>query len=112
GKYKNAPNQFTETGFTPPHREQMEAMLDALNAGYISAIAQSRGKTEDEVRAIIDAGPYDGRGAKKAGLVDELLYADEMQDRLHDADRVTPGRYTRSTRGFGLDNRPKVALVY
>jgi protease-4 len=44
--------------------------------------------------------------------VDELLYADEMQDRLHDADRVTPGRYTRTTRGFGLDNRPKVAMVY
>src|SRR5712691_9176181 len=30
GKYKNAPNQFTETGFTAPHREQMDALLDSL----------------------------------------------------------------------------------
>ena len=27
GKYKNAPNQFTETSFTEPHREQMEALV-------------------------------------------------------------------------------------
>jgi protease-4 len=112
GKYKNAPNQFTETGFTEPHREQMDAMLDALYGNYVSAIAQSRGKTEEEVRALVDAGPYDGRGARKAGLVDELLYADEVQERLHRAERVTPGRYSRTTRGFGLDSRPKVALVY
>ncbi len=112
GKYKNAPNQFTERGFTEPHREQMDALIDALYGDYVSAIAQSRGKTADEVRAIIDAGPYDGRTAAKAGLVDELLYADQVHERLHRADRVLPGRYTRSSRGFGLDNRPKVALVY
>ena len=112
GKYKNAPNQFTERGFTGPHREQMDALIDALYGDYVSAIAVSRGKTADEVRAIIDAGPYDGRTAAKAGLVDELLYADQVHERLHRADRVTPGRYTRSSRGFGLDGRPKIALVY
>jgi protease-4 len=45
--------------------------------------------------------------------VDELLYADQVKDKLHQADRVTPGKYARSSRGgFGLDSRPKIALVY
>ena len=30
GKYKNAPNQLTEKGFTPPHREQMEDLVAGL----------------------------------------------------------------------------------
>jgi protease IV len=112
GKYKNAPNQFTEKTFTEPHREQMEDLVDVLYGEYVSAVAKSRDKSADEVQALIDAGPYDGRRAARAGLVDELLYADQVNDKLHKADRVTPGRYARSSRGFGMDSRPKIALVY
>ena len=111
GKYKNAPNQFTETGFTEPHREQMEALIDSVYEQYVAAIATSRGKTPEEVQAIVDGGPYEGRDALQAGLVDELLYEDQIEDRLK-AERVTPGRYVRSGKGFSLDGRPKVALVY
>jgi protease-4 len=113
GKYKNAPNQFTETGFTEPHREQMEALLDSVYEQYVAGIRSSRNKSADETQAAIDAGPYDGDTALDAGLVDELLYADQLRDRLKDADSVTPGRYAKgSSRGFGFDRRPKIALVY
>jgi protease-4 len=112
GKYKNAPNQFTQTGFTPPHREQTEAMLDSLYSQYIAGLAASRKKTEQEVRALVDAGPYDGKTALEAGLVDELLYADELDERLKGADKITPGRYVKSSRGLSFDGRPKIALVY
>jgi protease IV len=112
GKYKNAPNQFTEDRFTAPHREQTEALLDSLYAQYVAAIAESRKKTPAEVRAILDAGPYDAAGALRAGLVDELVYEDELEGRLKARDRVTPGRYVRAARGFGFDGRPRVALIY
>jgi protease-4 len=112
GRYKNAPNQYTEKTFTAPHREQMESLVDALYAEYVSAVGKSRGKSAEQVQAVIDAGPYDGRGAVRAGLVDELIYADEVAEKVQRADRVTPGRYARTTRGFGLDGRPKIALVY
>jgi len=111
GKYKNAPNQFTETGFTEAHREQMEALLDSIYGQYVAAIASARGKTPEEVQAIVNAGPYEGRDALRAGLVDELLYEDQIEERLK-AERITPGRYVRSGGGFSLDGRPKVALVY
>jgi protease IV len=112
GKYKNAPNQFTEKGFTEPHREQMEALIGALDAAYVSAIAKSRDKPEARVRELIDAGPYDGHTALREGLVDELLYTDELQDRMKNAHQLGAARYAREARGFGFDNRPKVAVVY
>src|SRR6185503_1568562 len=95
GKYKNAPNQFTQKGFTEPHREQMEALLDSVYEQYVSAIREGRKKTAEEVQAIIDGGPYNAAEALKVGLVDELLYEDQLQDRLQDAGRLTPGRYAR-----------------
>jgi protease IV len=112
GKYKNAPNQFTEDSFTGPHREQTEALVDSLYGQYVAAIAKSRNKTPQQVRALVDQGPYDGHSALAAGLVDELIYRDELEKRLKHAERMTPGHYVRSSRGFGFDGRAKVALVY
>jgi protease-4 len=112
GKYKNAPNQFTEHGFTAPHREQMEALLDSLYGQFVAAIVEGRHRTPEEVRAAIDAGPYDGASALQAGLVDELLYADQVEARLKDANRLTPAAYVKSARGFGFDGRPKIALIH
>jgi protease-4 len=112
GKYKNAPNQFTETGLTEPHREQMEALLDSYYEQYLTAIAEARGKTAEEMEALLDRGPYDGEGALEAGLVDELVYEDQLEERLDDAEQVTPSRYVKASRGFRFDGRPKLALVY
>jgi protease-4 len=112
GKYKNAPNQFTERGLTEPHREQMEELLDSFYSQYLSAIAEARGKTLEETEDALDGGPYDGPGALEAGLVDELVYEDQLEERLDDADQVTPARYVKASRGFGFDGRPKLALVY
>ena len=112
GKYKNAPNQFTESSFTEPHREQMEALVDSLFGQYLTGIAAGRAKTVEEVRALVDEGPYDAAEALKAGLVDELLYQDQWEARLNEADRVTPSRYVKAARGFSFDSRPKIALVY
>jgi protease-4 len=112
GKYKNAPNQFTEAGFTAPHREQMEALVGSLFDQYVRAIAEARGLSPQDVRAIVDRGPFHGPEAKEAGLVDELLYRDQVEDRIPAAGRVSPSGYLRAGRGFGFDRRPKVALVH
>jgi protease IV len=112
GKYKNAPNQFTEKGFTGPHREQMEALLDSLYGQYVAGVSEGRKKSPQEVATLIDGGPYDAAAALKNGLVDELVYQDQLQERLKDAEKISPSRYTRAARGFGFDSRPKLALIY
>jgi protease-4 len=112
GRYKNAPDQFTETGFTEPHREQMESLVDSLFEQYVAAVAESRGLEPDAVRALIDEGPFDAVAARDAGLVDELLYRDEVEEKVSGSERVGPARYIRTARGFGFDGRPKLGLVY
>jgi protease-4 len=112
GKYKNAPNQFTERGFTEPHREQMDALLDSVFSQYLDAIAQGRAKTREEAAALIERGPFSAQEALQTGLVDELLYRDEVEARLKSAERVTPGVYVKAARGLGFDGRARVALVY
>jgi protease IV len=114
GKYKNAPNQLTETGFTAPHREQTEALVDALFGQYVRGVAEARGLAPEAVREIIDRGPFRAEEARESGLVDELLYRDEVESRVPSAGRIHPGRYVKAARSRGLSiaPRPRVALVY
>ena len=107
GRYKNAPNQLTETGFTEPHREQMNALVDSLFSQYVAGIAESRGLEDDAVRALVDRGPFRASEAKQAGLVDELLYRDEVETRVPGGNRLSAAPYVRAARGRGL--RPPAA---
>ncbi|HSD67004.1 MAG TPA: signal peptide peptidase SppA, partial [Vicinamibacteria bacterium] len=111
GKYKNAPNQFTEKGFTAPHREQMEALVGSLFEQYVRGVAEGRGLSPEAVRSLVDRGPFPASGAKAAGLVDELLYRDQAEGRLPASGRLDPARYVKAGRGL-FDGRPKLALVY
>ena len=111
GKYKNAPNQYTETGFTQPHREQMESLVESLFEEYLSAIADGRKLTPETVRQLVDAGPYDAQRALEAGLVDELVYADELEQRLGAHKAVTPASYVGDGGGFALGGRAKLGNV-
>ncbi|MCK7470559.1 MAG: S49 family peptidase [Desulfomicrobium escambiense] len=79
-EYKTAYNMFTEKGFTPAHREEMESYYGDLFAQYVAAAAEARGKTPEEFRALVDRGFFQGEKAKAAGLVDDCLYEDEVQD--------------------------------
>jgi protease-4 len=116
-EYKTAYNTFTEKGFTPAHREEMESLYADIFAQYVKTVAKARGKTEDEVRALIDRGFFQGEQALKAGLVDACLFEDELQVLLRDRGpglaRVRFEDYTRVTpASVGLETGRKVALVY
>jgi len=112
GKYKNAPNQYTETAFTEPHREQMEALVGSLFDNFVRGVAEGRGLSADEVRAAVDAAPFDGEHAKAKGLIDEVLYRDQLETRLGISGRIAPARYLKGARGMGFGSRPKIAVVY
>jgi protease-4 len=77
-EYKNAMNSYTEKAMTPAHREAMDAILQSRYRQFVAAIAEARKMSEDEVRKIIDNGPYLGPEASKAKLVDGLAYWDEV----------------------------------
>jgi len=109
GKYKNAPNQYTEKALTPAHREQMNSLIGGLYREYIQAVAKSRKKTEAEIEALVSAGPYDGASAMEAGLVDRIDYPDEALDKAGDTHRYL-GDFR--DKGGAFDTRKKVALIF
>ncbi len=117
-EYKTAYNMFTEKGFTPAHREETESYYGDLFAQYVAAAAKARGKTEAEFRALVDQGFFQGERAKAAGLVDDCLYEDELQDLLRRGGRTVAAvgfdDYTRvKPASLGLETGPHtVALVY
>jgi protease IV len=79
-EYKTAPNQLTERTFTPAHREESEALNRDMFEQLVRGIAESRKKRVEDVRALIDEGPFLPEAALKAGLVDRLLYEDQLDD--------------------------------
>ena len=62
----------------------MTSVVDDLYDNLVGGIAAGRKKTPDEVRAIIDQGPFTAPQALKAGLVDELRFEDQMWGELKD----------------------------
>src|SRR6476469_4005133 len=79
GKYKSAGDMFTQKQMTDAHREYINSMLDDLFNSYVNAIAQGRHKSPDDVRKLIDDAPYGAAKAKEAGLVDDVLYKDDVE---------------------------------
>ena len=82
GKYKDAGDMLTRTSMSPETREVMNSILDEVYSYLTQTIAESRDRTPEEVRALLDEGPFLAADAVKAGLVDKLVYEDEMFDLL------------------------------
>ena len=82
GRYKSAPNIFTEKGFTPAQREEDTALADDLFDQLVEAVAQQRRLSPADVRALVDEAPFDAQAALKAKLVDRLEYEDQFIGRM------------------------------
>lgn len=116
-KYKTAMNEFTEEGFTPSHREMMESLYGDVYTDYVAKVAQARGKSEEEIRSLIDRGLFQGPKAQEAGLVDDLLYEDELQNLLQSNGRrlvrISHQEYAKiKPSSLGLNRGTKIALIY
>jgi len=70
GPYKLAGEPFTAAGPSRFMDEQMNGLLDGLYEDMIRTIAEARKLTVQQVRRIIDAGPYLDQAALRAGLID------------------------------------------
>jgi protease-4 len=119
GEFKTAVNTFTETGYTESHRAMDASLNRDLYEQIVEGIADSRGKTAADVRALIDEGPFLAADALKAGLVDEIVYEDQVAAKLGDekSDDERPtidgDAYGRvSLASLGLNRGPRIAVIY
>ena len=123
-EYKSAADQLTETGFTGPAREAAARLTESVAEQLAAAIAESRDKTPEQARALLDRGPFLAEQALAEGLVDGLAYRDGVYDQLRkeaglDATLLYLQRYQRSHALADLPRRlqknPRerfVAMIY
>jgi protease-4 len=118
GKYKDAPDMFTKTESSPETREVLNQLLDQFYGDLINTVAEGRKKTPDAVRALIDNGPFIGKEALDGGLIDALIYEDQMYDQLRQQlklsamAKIVDHDYSRAADGnLGVDGPTKIALL-
>ena len=98
-EHKSAGEPFTRTGPSEEDVAQREAFLDQVYATLVSGLATGRARTEDDVRAWIDGGPYTAAEAVSIGLVDGRAYEDQVASELQSL-------HGRKVHLVDLDERP------
>ncbi|MGI9165424.1 MAG: signal peptide peptidase SppA [Pyrinomonadaceae bacterium] len=122
GKYKSAGDMFTRKEMSEAHREYINSLLDDLFNRYLEAIATARGKSKEDVRALIDNAPFGAEQAKDAGLIDGVGYRDELDKELkaklgyketEGLPLVRSADYKQvSPESLGLNKGERVAVIY
>jgi protease-4 len=82
GRFKDAGDVLTKSGMSPETREVLNQVLDQLYGDFCATVGRSRHKSADEVKALVDNGPFLASQAKGNGLVDELGYEDQVYAEL------------------------------
>ena len=118
GAYKDFGDMFTRDSMSPETRAVMNSILDEIHGRLLETIASGRGRTVEEVRATIDEGPFLSKQALSKGLVDALLYEDQMYAELKkrlpggELNKVPCRDYLRvPAASLGLEGKPRIALV-
>lgn len=117
GKYKSAPNMFTEKDYTAPQREEDEALVADMFDQIVAAVSAARGMPSEAVRASIDQAPLNAAAAIRAKLVDRLEYEDEFDERAKNRGGVTHAfidyqAYARPRTASGFGRSDRIAVIY
>ena len=83
GEYKTSPDTFRRTMMSEPHREMMDAILGSYFDEITATIAEGRGLDPAQAREMIDRMPMLPGEALEAGLIDAMLYEDELAAHIH-----------------------------
>jgi protease-4 len=121
GKFKSAGEAFTRTDMSAPHREMIESLIDDLYAQVVERVAQGRRVSEEQIRTIVDGGPFLASEALDHGLVDALAYEDEAEEELRrlcgdfkpiSADDYARRRERAARREVARQGKSSLALVH
>jgi protease-4 len=121
-KYKNAPDQYTKKEMGEGQREVINAVLDEYYGRFTSGIAESRNKSVEDVKTLIDGAPYNANQAKELGLIDNAAYREQVDEDLKNRLGYKADDKLRTIRGseyreipsdsVGLNKGEKVAIIY
>ncbi|MGC1786011.1 MAG: signal peptide peptidase SppA [Terriglobales bacterium] len=115
-EYKAALNFYTESKYTAAQKEEVTAIMTSWFNQMKDGICQARQIAPDKFQAIVDAGPYLGKEAVDAKLVDAVAYRDEVYGKVKSqagdgAELLYLSKYLNHA-GRPHDRGKKVALVF
>ena len=123
GKFKSATEPFRRTNMSEENRLQVREYLNEGYNMFLADMAESRGKSVEELKQIVnDFSIRDSEDAVTYGLVDELMYKDQVLDILRDRLGLEEGdkiegisikKYHKAAKkkiDFSIKN--KIAVVY
>lgn len=84
GKYKSAPETYTADKMSEPNREQVSVYMNNIWQSMLSDVSKSRKISVEKLNVLADEYQLfkDPSELKKNGLVDGLLYADEIKSEI------------------------------
>ena len=114
GEYKDAAEPLTRKDMSQPSKEALNGLIDDRYNDFLAGVADARGMTADEMRQIVDNGPYRSEDALRAGLVDSLLSEWEVEDLLpggEDGPRIELDDYMAHV-SYGPMTAPRIGIVF
>jgi protease-4 len=79
GKYKGAAEPFTRDSMSDEMRASIDGLLSDLDANFRKHLGRRLTRSDAELGALLDAGPYTATAAATAKLVDALAFDDEAR---------------------------------
>lgn len=125
GRFKSAVEPFLRSDLSDEAESQIRAVVDATHGLFVDAVSEARSLDPEAVRDLLrTASAGSAREALAAGLIDDLLFEDQVEDRFRarlglDADSrlrtVSLSSYARvpdAAAGIQSGNAGEVAVVY
>ncbi len=115
GKNKSAAEQFTLAGPTDVAKENHQDLVDQYESVFLRDVSAGRKMSRDKLKATLAKGPFIAKEAREAGLVDTLVYPDEIGRFMSDV-MGTDANIVKSLPISDAPNRwrrdDKIAIVY
>lgn len=125
GRFKSAVEPFLREDLSPENEEQLSALLESQNEVFMTAIAESRAMSVDELNALVnERAVISATEAYDLGLLDGLLYVDQVEEIIKerlgieaddDLELLGMNTYTRVTpsdAGLDVNTEGEIAVVY
>ncbi len=115
-EYKSFRYMFTERKYLPPHREAITGVMESQFSQIVKGISVARKLTEEQVRSLVNEGPFLGQQSVVAKLIDGLAYRDEVYEKIKERAgkkaEIIPLETYRKRAGSPYEKGTTIALIY
>ncbi len=117
GKYKSAPEMFSEDTLSKANREVINSMLDDYYSQLTSIIVDERKFTKQQFDSMVNQGFFTAKEAKENKLTDHYCYEDELDSLLKIQNKnfrkITANRYmNEKDYVYNWCDLPKITVIY